>query len=140
MPALKVRCRDPKCARMLRIPADVNKPQFKARCPHCGSVMEIRLPPTPAIALVEDDPIRPTADDDDGGTYGVARETSLSYLLQREQTGHRLSPEEKATKKRLVAEALAANPRQCPACQERLGALRRLGGWYRVIIGRSRRL
>jgi hypothetical protein len=68
--------------------------------------------------------VRPTpplpVEEDEGGTYGLAQETSLSYLLQREHDGYRLSAEEKATKKRLLADRLAANPGQCPACEEKL--------------------
>ena len=48
------------------------------------------------------------------------RSTSLSYLLQREHDGYRLSDEEYAAKKRLLAERLEANPDQCPACEEKL--------------------
>jgi len=68
-------------------------------------------------------PRGPGADDEEysGGSYGLAEETSLNYLLRREQDGFKLSPQEKETKRRLIDEKMEADPNRCPACDGKWG-------------------
>jgi len=127
METVSIHCPNTKCAKKLRLSLDPSKSERKCRCPACQTLFAITLaPPKPALPD-EDDPglaplelsRKPTQEDleDDGVGYGMAAESSLSYLLRRECDGFKLSDEEKATKKRLLAEKLQANPRECPYCQ-----------------------
>src|SRR5262249_14765366 len=115
MPTVMVRCPNQRCAKALRITVNDGAAQLKCRCPGCRAPLSVALkkasPPAPP---------KP-AEEDEGGTYGFAQETSLTYLLGREADGHRLSDGERADKRRLIAERLAASPRRCPACEGKLG-------------------
>jgi hypothetical protein len=91
----------------VRVKPEVGK--AKLRCPACSATFDVQLrrpnPPGPA--------------EEEGGSYGLARETNLDYLLRREQDGFTLTRDELADKKRLIDERLAADPGECPDCGER---------------------
>jgi len=117
MPKLKLRCPTPSCARALQVQVAGGAPRVKLRCPACRATFAVNLTrkaPPPGPPAPEPEP-------EEEGTYGLARETNLAYLLRREQDGFTLTPEEKAAKKRLIRERLDADPGQCPACEARMG-------------------
>jgi len=105
---VKLRCPNGKCDRRLQVRVKPETSRAKLRCPACSTYFAVRLrlqpPPAPA--------------EEEVGTYGLARETSLTYLLQREQDGYRLTAAEMDDKERLLDERLAADPDHCPACGE----------------------
>ncbi len=107
---VKLCCPNRTCGRRLQVRVKSKSSSVKIRCPACSKLFAVRLrqqrPPAPA--------------EEEGGTYGLARETSLSYLLRREQDGHELSASEQEDKERLIDERLAADPDSCPACEARM--------------------
>jgi len=121
MPDFRMSCPNTACAKRLLIPLRPGAKNCKARCSACRTVFRITLA-TPAEDNTPIAPIAPhgpATDDDEsgGGSYGLAEENSLTYLLRREQDGFKLSAQEKATKRRLIDEKLAADPEHCPACE-----------------------
>ena len=107
---VKMRCPNQTCSRQLQLHVKSQDSRSSFRCPSCSTKF--------AVGVRPQKPPAPPAEE--VGTYGFARETSLSYLLQREQDGHKLSREEKADKKRLLQERLDADPDACPDCGGRL--------------------
>lgn len=104
---IKLQCPNQACKRGLQVRAQSQPQQVKLRCPACATSFAVQLrksSPPP---------------EEEVGTYGIARETSLPYLLQREHHGFKLTAQEKADKRRLLAEHLAADPGKCPDCGER---------------------
>lgn len=113
---VKIRCPNPECARRLGVPISSTKTSRKCRCPACQAQIAVSV----ALPQPKSPPVAVADDDEEDGAYGIAQETSLTYLLQREADGNKLTPEEKETKKRLFTERMAANPHQCPACERPL--------------------
>lgn len=97
------------CARRLQVRVKPEVGKATLRCPACTTTFAVQLrKPTP-----------PEPAEEEVGSYGLARETNLHYLLRREQDGFTLSRDELADKKRLIEERLAADPGECPDCGER---------------------
>jgi hypothetical protein len=107
MDAIQIQCPQADCNKLLRIKVLPEQPTRKCRCPVCKTVFAMTVHP----------PTSPAEEEDSPGVYGFAEESSLAYLVRREQDGFKLTPDEKKTKKRLLREKLAENPTCCPLCQ-----------------------
>src|SRR3954447_18581981 len=89
MSDFRMSCPNTACAKRLLIPLRPGAKSCKARCSACRTVFRVTLA-TPAEDNTPIAPIAPhgpSADDEasGGGSYGLAEESSLTYLLRREQ-------------------------------------------------------
>lgn len=111
MESVRVSCPNVDCSKRLSIKVIPEKSKRTCRCPTCKTTFSITLTPQQGNHEVETDL----------GSYGFRSESSLSFLLHREQSGFKLTPEEMADKKRLLAEGRKQNPDACPACEANMG-------------------
>lgn len=111
--AVRVRCPNNRCDKAMSLGVPDGVATARCRCPACGTRFKLNRPA----------PAKPAPKEEVGG-YALAAETSVGYLLTREADGFRLTAEEKAVKKRLIAGRLAEHPDRCPACEQGWNATR----------------
>ena len=105
--AVRARCPNSRCGKAMSLAVPDVGGTARCRCPACGTRFKLNRPARPEPAPKEE-----------AGGYALAAETSVGYLLTREADGFRLTAEEKAAKKRLIAERLTEPPDRCPACSQ----------------------
>src|SRR5689334_17582534 len=104
----RVRCPSSQCGKAIALHVPESAHPARCRCPSCGARFKVGRPAAVKTATTENEV----------GSYAVAAESSIGYLLAREADGFRLTAEEKAAKHRLITQRLASCPDRCPGCEE----------------------